>query len=239
MSDVFSGEPLADPNEITVETLVGDGKKYADANALAKAYANADSFIEQQKARIAELETEVKVRSEIQSNQRHNANEEHNSDEGRQVPAQPDPNANKANDVDLSALVRQELEEADKTKKAIANVEAATNEMLKVYGSPEKANAALHKRAKELDVSVEWLRDSAARSPAAFLASMGISNTNSSSSPYGYSPDVNIRGSINSKKNFRYFEDIRKSDPNRYFSRDVQKELFEARKQLGEDAFYN
>lgn len=235
MSDVFSSEPLAEV--ITAETLVGEGKKYADANKLAEAYVHADTLIEQLKAEKARLEAEVRVRDELM--QRKPNDDGHTRDEGRHnPPVNPDPNAERKEDVDLTSLVREQIEENDRIRKAQANAEAAANKMVEKYGSPEAANAAIHKRAQELDVSVEWLRDSAARSPAAFLASMGISDAPATGTPFSYSNDARRINGDGNKRNFKFFEEIRKTNPNRYYSREVQSSLFEARRELG-DSFYN
>jgi hypothetical protein len=55
--------------------------------------------------------------------------------------------------------------------------------MIEVYGDSAKANEAVTRRAGELGVSVDWLRDSASRSPNAFFATMGITKGQVSSSP--------------------------------------------------------
>ncbi len=233
MTDVFSNEPLKE--KITADTLVGEGKKYASADDLANAYFHADSFIEQLKAKNAELEAEVRVRNELmQRNQ--GQNEEHRREDEGHNPPPPNPNANDGKDVDLNALVREQIEENDRIRKAQANAEQAANKMIEIYGSPEAANQALHKRARELDVSVEWLRDSAARSPTAFLASMGINGNQPSGTPFSYSNDTRRPGGSN-VKDFAFYDEIRKTSPNRYYSREVQSEMFAAARELGE-AFY-
>lgn len=243
MSTIFDQTPGKEdgPNleEINTEVLVGDGRKYASTDDLAKAYVHADSFIEKQKARIAELETEVRIREELANKQKTPPEEKPGNEPGHEnPPVTPPVNTPEGkSDVDIASLVRNELEKASTEKTFAQNVDSAAKVLVEVYGSEEKANLAVRQKAAELGVGVDWLMNIAGTSPSALLGTMGVSpETKSTSTPFSSSEVVRNRGA--SKKNFKYFEEIRKADPKSYYSAQVRKEMFEARKELG-DAFYS
>lgn len=240
--------------EVTVETLVGDEQKYSDANQLAKAYVSADYTIDQQKARIAELEARDKVLSDL-VDQKNNTNSDNNSNKpddlkDKQQKQQLDPppenkekvvNNNGDNDknLDLSELVRQELEKANEQKSYTDNVDNVAETLKEQFGSVQSANEAVNKKAKELNVSVDWLMDAAGKSPTAFFATMGLSNdAKSTNTPASFSDNIIRPEGNRGKKDFKYFENLRKENSKAYYSSQVQREMFNARKELG-DNFYN
>src|SRR5690606_2270454 len=137
----------------------------------------------------------------------------------------------------LSELVRQELAKADEQKSFSTNVDKVAQRLSDEYGSVQKANEVVNAKAKELGVSVEWLMDAAGKSPNAFFATIGLNGAHSNNTPVSFS-ERNVRDGGGSKKNYKYFEELRKSNSKAYYSAPVQRELFTARKELG-DAFYN
>lgn len=224
-------------DDVTADVLVGEDRKYKTADDLAKAYVSADSFIENLKAENARLAAEKKVLEDLSKNSlnnpsepapratEHNAPVERNADEGK---------------IDITAKIREEFLALDEEKKKAANINAAAETMTKFYGSPEKAKEALSKRAVDLGVSAEWLLDAAAKSPNAFYASMGITpNATGSSSPNAdVGNDAVFRGNPTGQKGMKYWNEIRKSNPKLYYSRDMQRQMFESRKAMG-DNFYS
>jgi len=236
MPDIFGSEPI-EPNDdestITLATLVGDGQKYKTPDELAKAYHNADAYIAKTKQEKLELEAELKVLRDLA--EARNKNPEPKKED----PPAPQPREEEVRkaDVDISELVRQELSNADAERRKADNINAAAEQMTKRFGSPSKANEAIRNKAKELGVSPEWLQDAAARSPTAFYATMGITPDSRSSSTPSYNTEVRLPSGQSGLKNFRYFEDLRKASPKTYHSAEVQKQLFAARRELG-DKFY-
>lgn len=253
MSDIFNpngttnsdGNPTQiDLDSITLETLVGEGRKYADPNQLAKGYANADAHI----ARLEKEKIEFKVKADLLEAQLNTKtsnvnNEVANPPATAEIVKAPSDVTNDFKNVDISELVAKELGKITEQKSFADNVNSAAEKLTDIYGSPEQANSAVIKRAKELGVSTDWLMDAAGKSPAAFYATMGIANNSGTPniSGSGYSPERNtlsVGGSRGNQKNFVYYENIRKTNPNLYHSRATQSEMFTARKAQG-DNFYN
>ena len=238
MADIFGAEQIApseDGTTVTIDTLVGEGQKYKSNDELAKAYANADAYIATLKAKDAEKEAELKVLrdlAEARQKQTTTPKEEQPVTQEQREPATP-----KA-DVDISELVRQELSNASETKRRNDNISAAAETMNKHYGNPSKAQEAIRNKALELGVSFDWLKDAAAQSPSAFYATMGISGESRSNSTPSYQPEARPSTNSGGVRNFKHFEEIRKSSPKLYHSAEVQKQLFAARRELG-DKFYS
>lgn len=233
MSDVFSDQL---PNDVTVDTLVGEGKKYSDINALATAYVNSDSFIEQLKRDNAQL------RAEKDANQI-TPNADGNLEQQNQAPTPPNPAETpkpQTKDVDLRKLVSEEIQNLDQSRRFENNVQEAANKMAEIYGSTQKAQEAVVQKARELGVSAEWLRDAAARSPQAFYATMGVNPgtpPQNRETPAPHS-DVKLNTNLNANtKNYAYFEDMRKTNKSQYYSANVQAEMQRLARDKG-DAFY-
>lgn len=241
MADMFSDETIVEDNaseEITLDTLVGENQKYKTPDDLAKAYANADAAILRQKAELAELRAADKVKTDLLEAQlkRTNSPEERkpvaNEHREQEVPQ-------KAETPNISELVREELLNASEEKRRADNINRATDSMTNHFGSIAKAQDAIKRRAAELNVSFEWLRDVASDSPAAFFASMGITPSARSSSTPGYSNEV-VLDRINNAglKNFKYFDEIRKSNPKSYYSPEMQRQVLSSLNELGEEKFF-
>lgn len=238
MSNVFSEEPVTpSPDDVTVDTFVGEGRKYSDPNGLAKAYAHAD-------ARLAELQRELAIRDqkmELLEAQMSNAPPvkkdppvDRHEDPSDQLAVKND-----LKDVDLSKLIKEELSAVEAAKDFSKNVDYAAQKLADHLGGADKANEFVRKKAAELGVSVQWLMDVAGKSPNAFLSSVGVTDANGINRSPGYNPERTVRSDGNSgKKGWKHFEEIRKSNKNAYYSPAVQKDLMEARKALGND-FYN
>lgn len=236
MPDIFGSEPIEpseDESTVTLNTLVGEGQKYKTPDELAKAYANADAYIAKSKAERLALEAELKVLKDL-AEARNKTPEQ--PKEQPVTHEQREPEVRKEN-VDISELVRQELSNADAERRKADNINAAAEQMTKRFGSPAKANEAIRNKATELGVSPEWLQDAAARSPSAFYATMGITPDSRSHSTPSYNTEVRLPSGSSGQRNFKYFEDLRKASPKTYHSAEVQKQLFAARRELG-DKFY-
>lgn len=240
MSDIFNEEPIVDPNEeqqVTLDDLVGEGRKYKSPDELAKAYNHADAFIESQKAERQRLEAELKVLKDIvEARQKpSDAPKDEAKPSGQEPPVKnPDPKA----DVDIGELVRQELASANEQKKKTDNINRAAEALNRVYGSPSKAQEAIRSKAAELGVGFEWLRNLASDSPEAMLRAMGVDPASRPGNSPGYSPDIEVGRDRTNVRNYAYYNNIRKTDLKRYNSPEVRKQMFDDAQKLG-DKFYS
>lgn len=239
MADMFNDEPIADDNDtdITLDTLVGENQKYKTPDDLAKAYANADAAILRQKAEIAELKAADKIKTDLLEAQ---LNKKPPEEKNPVTNQHREPEApQKAETPNISELVREELLNASEERRRADNINRATESMTNHYGSISKAQEAIKRRATELNVSFEWLRDVASDSPQAFFASMGINPAQRSQSTPGFSNEVVLdRINTSGVKNHKYFEEIRKANPKLYYSPEMQRQVFSSLQELGEGKFF-
>lgn len=224
-----------DVSDVTLDTLVGDGQKYKTPDELAKAYANADAYISTTKEKVAELEAKNKVLEDLMKAREKTPVEPPKAPDGSK---QEDPPANhgqnKNEEKDLSTLIQEELERTNKEKTFADNVNSVSEKLSNYFGGEREAKNAIAKKAKDLNVSTEWLMDIAGRSPAAFYSTVGL-DSKSLSTPASVG-DVNTAAFSrdSSRKNFRYYEEIRKTNPKLYYSQNVQRELFASAREQGE-----
>jgi len=219
---------------VTLEDLVGEGRKYRDPNELAKAYNSADAYIQKLKADKLEADARAKVLQDLVDARNAKPPEEKReppTHETQREERQPD------QQVDISELVRKELSSAEEQRRKSDNINRAAEALSNHYGSAAKAQEAIRQRAEQLGVKFEWLRDVAADSPQAMFASMGITpNARPSNSP-GYANEVNLVDRGGSVKNYAYFENIRKQDVKLYNSPEVRKQMMDSARDLGDKFF--
>lgn len=236
--DTPSNEPEINVDDITLDVLVGEDRKYKSPDELAKAYAHAEAFIAAQKADKIRLEAENKVLKDLTETPRNPPVEPSKAPDGQNHddPA-AEPNRENEEKKDLSALIKEELDRAKQETSFADNVNAVSEKLASYYGDSRKAQEAIAKKAQELNVSTKWLMDIAGTTPSAFYGIVGI-DAKSLSTPVSEG-DVNTAafGRQTNKKGFRYYEEIRKNEPKRYWSSEIQREMYAQARQLGE-AFY-
>lgn len=208
--------------------LVGEDKKFATVEDLAKGKAEADQFIEQLKGEISGLREDLDKRltSEqvLEEIQRQKAEASRN--EG---------NTNSQNSAeDISEIVKQVINGEKAAETAEANLATANNKMVEIYGV-DKAKEVVAAKAAELGVGIDFLQDVAAKSPAAFFNTIGLEGKPASV------PAANAEGSVNTEGlaqngtgtkegSWEHFEQLRKENPREYWSASTQKKLFELKK---------
>ena len=238
---IFSSDPIEEetPLDLGLNDLVGDDRKYKTPDELAKAYAHLEGHAKTVERENAEIRARLDAIEATKNN--------NNNDQGKgREQAPPDDNPPtppnnqappKSENVDFRAQIRDEVKALNEAERAAANIDAAARKMVEVYGDTAKANEAIRRRAGELGVSVEWLQDSASRSPSAFFATMGIQGGASSSTPAsGHGANLD-RGNTSNSKGFEYYDKIRKDNPKLYYTAAMQREMMNEARRQGSD-FY-
>lgn len=238
MADIFSADQHNDdlPLDVTLNDLVGEGQKYKDPDELAKAYANVEAHARRIEAENAQL----RARKDLEDANR----DRKNPRDDAQVPSnQVDnpsstPNSDAPGDkVDLRAQIREEFRALTDNERAERNLNDAVSRLIEIHGDEVAAAKAIQKKANELGVSVDWLRDSAKTSPTAFFATMGVNNSGSFSTP-APSSDRRTDSGTQVKQNFEYFDKLRKENPKLYYSAATQREMMNNARTMGAD-FYS
>lgn len=244
-NDIFNSKPNDEGTEfnvdnINVETLVGEGRKYGTPDELAKGYAHADAHIAKLKAELAEIKMREKILQDLEEAKNKNKQEDlGNTQERQEHQPAPEERKDKFSEVDIGELVRKELEDRDKKTSYSDNVNSSASKLAEKLGSVSEAQRFVETKAKELKVDVKWLMDVAGRSPDAFFRTVGINDISVNSPNANQQSDLNSLALTNqrNRRNFKYYEEIRKTDPKAYYSTELRKQLFEDARAQG-SAFY-
>ena len=252
MTDVFNSattenvttEPTQNETPSSyVEQLVGEGKKFKDAEALAKGKLEADKHIEEITRTLNELREEVKKQQytkELLDTLQRKGTESGTAETGEptQTRNSATENTTQTSEVDIETLVEQAITKKEQARTVEQNVATANTAMVAQYG--EKAGEVVQSKARELGISVDRLKEIAAESPTAFLQLVGAKTEKAPASQVA--PPGSIRqDSLNtntSDRTFDYYQKMRKENKNLYYSPKVQRMLMEDRMRLGEK-FYN
>lgn len=243
---IFNGQTI-DPNTVTVDDLVGEGKKYATLEDLARSRVHADLTIEARERELAEAREEINKRLTyeelVEQLGRKDEREAPRSLEQPPAPATP-ANVPTVKDEDLAARIR-EIQQQDKREERLqANITEVTNRMLQEFGSEAKASEYVASKARELGVTTQFLQDQAAQAPKAFFKTIGLEDQVSPPArPSGGNVNTDAfrtqnPGNAPKPDTYAYFEEMRKTDPARYFLPATQNKLMKAALEKGE-AFFN
>lgn len=234
MSDLFNEDADVTPK---FEDLVGAGKKYADPDAVAKKIVHADKHISNLETEMAELRAELQAKLSLEQMldklQKAPASTEQVPDTNRQEPGSP------TNQIDLAAEVQKLLKaEKDKDKRE-SNLTNVCKELKDRFGADY--NAKLVAIAEALDVTTKFLTDMATTTPQGFLKLIdSVAKPDNNKPLNAPAPQFDL-GRINqnqSTKGKSYYDNIRKTDLNAYFSRKVQTEMHDEAMRQG-SAFFN
>ena len=236
MSDIFTPVDITTPEvDNPLEVLVGEGKKFADVAALAKAKLEADSFIEQLKREAQELRQEVSSKAtmdEIMTQIRQLA--------PKPVEGQPPvtPVVPSQNQDDLETVVSRLLEQRKNEDKVSHNRSAVEAKIAEKWGAD--AQLQMNKKAKELGVELSYLQKIATESPSAFFRLVGLDQ-----SPVQAQPVVAPRSGVNPPqtqgsdvRNDKYWQAVKARNPQEYFSKAAMNQRYKDAMVLG-DAFFN
>lgn len=251
---LFDLDNLNDENydDVTVEQdkdyfneLVGEGKKFKDPQSLAKGKMQSDMFIQKLQGELRELRERQKETTSVQElveQVRKLTSRTNDSEPGNTNPDdERDQNNNELSEDKLRELISQHLEADKSASKRKQNLESVKKTLESTWGSGYAK--ILKDRADELGVTPDYLNSMAAEQPKVFLRTIGLDSEQKASGDLFNPPRSSVNtaslGSANngSKKNFAFYEKMRKENPKEYSSARVQNEMFAQAKTLGDD-FY-
>lgn len=236
MSDAF--QTTEETVETKFEDIVGEGKKYRDQDAVAHAIAEKDRFIEQLQRENAEAREAIQRRE----NERAYKDKLAAATEAKSPSEQDTPAPNGTGEAtaikpeDVEAII--EAREAKKNREA--NLGKSIGRLQELYGDDYKRHVA--RQAQAIGMSTAELTDLASRSPEAFFRTLGLTEQSQKVADAFAPPRSSVSVPVGSKqevKNYAYFQKIRtEKGEAAYFTPQVQMEMWNAVKQLGEDEFY-
>ena len=171
--DVFGGDDNATPEGTTLSDLVGEGRKFASIDDLAKGKLEADKFIEQLKnelkntrEQMTQLEQEAAKKATVDDLLR--AVKQANSKSEEQ-------GASPISEEKLQEMVSSIMDGRHEKQTRLANYQQANQAVLdKFNGDVESAKAYMAEKSKQLGMPIEQLKSLGETSPSAFKQLMGV-----------------------------------------------------------------
>ena len=251
MSELFSplkqGEVRTDSDNggvvDYVAELVGPGKKFPDVQNLAKGKYEADLYIkrleQEREEQRRDLESRLSVEDlikEIKKEKNPPSQVPNPALEGERRIDQPQVKPGMSPE-EIASLVEKQITQKEEEKQRRENVVFARNELLKQWGQtfPER----LKLEAGRLGASEEFLSQTAEKAPMAFLKLLGVQPEGPSKASTYQAPPKNemhvVIGNTEGSTNLKWedYEKLRKENPRRYWSRQVQSEIHKLAAQRG------
>lgn len=240
MTDIFSD----DPNKDYFSELVGEGKKFKDAAALAKAKVEADNFIEQLKRENAQMRqsisSEEKLDALLDQLKKLQAPSSGTTITSGNQPLESVPNQNPQTQTKALTVdeVQRLLDEREAKAREQQNLNFAVQKAKEAFGA--NAKTVIETKASELGMSYDDLVAEAKKRPQAFLKLIEANGPTSATR----APQTQINSAAAAKdsngnvKNNAYYSKLRKEIGNaEFFKPAIQNEMERNAKLLG-DAFW-
>jgi len=201
-----------------LDSLVGDGKKFSSTEELAKSKAYTDEMIEQVKNENAQLREDLDKRVNM---------EEMLNKIKEERAAQPtvENTTPQLDEKSLEGLVSGIMDKRATQATVQGNLNTVDNKMKEIYGE-DKASEMVATKAQAMGLKPSDLGDLAQKSPEAFYQLMGVT-ADKPSTPTVTTPSVrmdNFEAGNTGVKDKAYFDNLRRTDPRKYFSPAVQNE---------------
>lgn len=230
---LFENETIAPK----LEDLVGEGKKYKDPDAAAKAIVEKDSFIEQLQRETAALRTELQSRPTVDRSQEILDRLEALN---RKEPVTERPDTIVPERTEVKGLSEDDiyrvLGERERKAKADSNIAKVKEALIEKFG--DKYPQALKSMAERNGLGAKFLDTMAAESPQALLNLMAqekpetlFTPPSSSVQPGSFVPTAGT------PRNNAYYEKLKATDRKAYLSKPVQAQMYKDAMSLKED-FY-
>ena len=133
---------------------------------------------------------------------------------------------------DLKSLVEKTLGQRELEAKVQGNLQLVDKELEGSFGT--EAKAQIEKKAEELGMSIERLRDIAAESPNAFFALIGENKRPVSPMVAGSVRTEGVNMQSSTERDFNYYQKLRRENRNLYYSAKTQQQMFEDKARLGD-----
>ena len=239
-TDLFDGQQ-AEP-ESDLSAWIGEDKKYKTQEDALKSVPHAQKHIQNLEESYAAMKAEMeKLQAEMQKREgmeevlkRLEQRESQATEPQIQESQGAQPSVDPASLEELVASRVPELLNQYQTKqKQEQNLDYVQDQLLSRFG--DKAKEALAGKAQELGISVQDLKEMSMKSPKAVLAYFGSTGNPTRQMQTSVNTDGMSQGV--SEGTWKYYEQLRKSDPKTYWRGATQQKLFKDRARLGAD-FY-
>lgn len=228
-----------DPDKDYFEELVGDEKQYKTPQDIARGKVEGDLHIKRLERELAGLRNELSSKSSVEAlltemkslnETPANVSNDGMSNPGEQAPGESGSVPNITPD-DIEKMVAAQLQKERSTSQADANFNLVREELTKNFGN--ESTAVLQKLADNYSMSQAQINDLARNNPKALLALLPQASAPSTETPANLFSAGNIdsqkiaspTSGSSGKRDWAYYEKIRQTDPETYWSRETQDRL--------------
>jgi hypothetical protein len=223
-------ETVIDENKNFLEELVGEGKKYKDPEALAKAAVFKDQHISRLEAENQAAREELKTRTTLEEflDQMKTAREE------KPITQETNPDEKPALDeTKIESLLEAKLAELERRTKSKSNLDSVMETLSQKWGSTWRTE--LKRRTDELGVGQDFVTGLASEKPKAFFKLLDVDALPEREKTL--SSRLTSMPSTSSTKNQKYYRKMMVENPKTYWKAETQQEMFDQLKAMGDD-FY-
>lgn len=228
MNDTLMSGETPQPKEFLPE-YVGEGKKFRDAEALAKSKYEADQFIETLKREQAELRKDylsLREETQLRANLQDLLDQMKAAKDNQIDNTQSNDNKPQFDPSQLKSLVQAELQEHEVAKQQAQNMDLVRNKLKERWGDQYLNH--YRNQLDALQITAETADNLARTMPGVFMRTFGLDTP---APREGFqAPPASSRRSDNfapntPKKDWSYYEDLRKKDPAAYWDPKIQVEM--------------
>jgi hypothetical protein len=237
MPNLFSDVPEIDPSKNYFEELVGEGKKFSTPEELARGKAESDAYIARIEDEQRRLREELATRISLQDFQDKLEKRLNESRPEPQIQGEPNEDMSALKPEDVERLVQQKIAETKQRDAAEQNLSVVEAKLLEAYGPNYSQH--LKRQVKELNMTENGFLNMAAANPKASLRLLGLDGERKQTNMFETPPrsQSTFAPSSGEKRGDSYYEKIRKEDPLKYWTPEIQNEIFNRISEIGQEEF--
>ena len=213
------------------------GDNWKDPEVLAKGKLEADGYIKNLEDQLSQMREDLKkqeykteVLEQLQSKAAENTAASNGVPNNSSTETQN--TSGTFSEEDLKSLVEKTLGQRELEAKVQSNLKLVDKELEGSFGT--EAKAQIEKKATELGMSVDRLRDIAAESPNAFFALIGENKRPANPMVAGSVRTEGVNMQSSTERDFNYYQKLRRENRNLYYSAKTQQQMFEDKARLGD-----
>lgn len=238
-NDLFAGsEDNQNDTKDFLAELVGEGKKFKDAQALARGKYLADQTVEEMKARLDELRADYQT---LQETREAGATlkdlidqiKTQKPSEGTNTQAN-DENVKPIKPEDIQAMIKSGYENLKASEQADQNLNTVLQRLREEHG--ENYQTVLQAQRENLHLTNDEVNALARRSPEAFFRVMGMTGQkqdNTFQTPPRSAMRSDSFSPTTNKRTWTYYQNLKKQDRNLYYSPKIFNQMLKDAEDLG------
>ena len=234
----------ASPQTSFLDKLVETkGENWRDPETLAKGKLEADGYIKNLEDQLVQMREDMKkqdYQADLLAQLQNKATETTTVNNGESNNNNGSINTQNTTGVvdedTLKSLVEKTLTQREKNSTVQQNLSQVDKELESSFGT--EAAATVQKKAEELGMSMDRLRDIASESPSAFFTLIGQPEKTFSPMVQGSVRTEGVNMQASADRNWSYYQSLRRENPNQYYSPKIQQQLIQDKMKMG-DKFGN